>query len=61
MFLIIDDRMSAHIVSLEAGKRRKEAEAAEFLTENDKLRAQLDFKEAELAAMGQQVRLMLEH
>lgn len=57
----ISERMSAHIISLEAGKRRKEAEVAGFLTENDKLRAQLDFKEAELAAMGQQVRLILEH
>lgn len=57
----ISERMSAHIVNLEAGKRRKEAEVAEFLTENDSLRAQLDLKEAELAAMRQQVRLILEH
>ncbi|KAH7421999.1 hypothetical protein KP509_13G085500 [Ceratopteris richardii] len=56
----ISERMSAHIVNLEAGKRKKEAEVAEFLSENDDLRAQLDFKEAELAAMRQQVRQMYE-
>eukprot|EP00250_Pteridium_aquilinum_P008649 c18102_g1_i1 orf=214-1251(+) len=56
----ISERMSAHIVNLEAGKRRKDAEVAEFLTENDNLRAQLDLKEAELSAMRQQVRLMFE-
>ncbi|KAI5083090.1 hypothetical protein GOP47_0002833 [Adiantum capillus-veneris] len=56
----ISERMSAHIMNLEAGKRRKEAEVAEFLAENDSLRAQLDFKEAELAAMRQQVRQMFE-
>lgn len=57
----ISERMSTHIVNLEAGKRKKEAEVAQILTENDGLRAQLDLKEAELAAMRQQVRLILEN
>ncbi|MCO5557042.1 hypothetical protein L7F22_010598 [Adiantum nelumboides] len=56
----ISERMSAHIMNLEAGNRRKEAEVAEFLAENDSLRGQIDFKEAELAAMRQQVKQMFE-
>ena len=53
-----DDRLSAHVVTLESGKRRKEAEVAEFLVENDNLREQLDLKETELSAMRQQLRAM---
>lgn len=55
----ISERLNAHVVSLEAGKRRKEAEVAEIIVENDKLRARLDFKEAELVAMGQQIRVLI--
>lgn len=54
----ISERLSAHVVSLEAGKHKKEAEVAELLVENDRFRAQLDIKEAELVAMKQQVRLL---
>ena len=46
------------MVTLESGKRRKEAEVAEFLVENDNLREQLDLKETELSAMRQQLRAM---
>ncbi|EFJ27541.1 hypothetical protein SELMODRAFT_95859 [Selaginella moellendorffii] len=54
----ISERLTARVGGLEAGKRNKEAEVQKLMLENDKLQARLDNKEAELAAVSEQVKML---